>query len=280
MGEAGDRLTRGLTTVRGAASELLLRSAVVVAGLLVWQLVTMAIESAFFPTPLEIFGRVIETWFSGSPGTLFLTEEVGRNVAPSLMRLLSGWLLAVALGVGLGLAIGRIDWLAAMLGPIVQFTRAIPPPALVPLFLVLLGIGDGMKVGLIAVGVLPPILLNTIDGVRSVDSLQLDTGRVFGIDRRRRLARIVIPSAMPQIFAGLRVSLAIAVILMVISELVASTDGIGFGLLQAQRGFRIPDMWAHIMLLSILGLALNSGLTQVERRALRWHCGARRRSEV
>jgi ABC-type nitrate/sulfonate/bicarbonate transport system permease component len=196
------------------------------------------------------------------------------------MRLLSGWLLAVALGVGLGLAIGRIDWLAAMLGPIVQFTRAIPPPALVPLFLVLLGIGDGMKVGLIAVGVLPPILLNTIDGVRSVDSLQLDTGRVFGIDRRRRLARIVIPSAMPQIFAGLRVSLAIAVILMVISELVASTDGIGFGLLQAQRGFRIPDMWAHIMLLSILGLALNSGLTQVERRALRWHCGARRRSEV
>lgn len=277
---ADDKLTRLLTGVRAAASELVLRSAVLVGALVAWQVVTVAMDSTFFPTPLEIFAQVIDTWFSGPVTSLFLTDAVGANVVPSVVRLLVGWMLAIVLGVGLGLAIGRVGWLAAMLDPIVQFVRAIPPPALLPLFLVLLGIGDAMKVGLIAVGVFPPILLNTIDGVRSVEPLQLDTGRAYGIDRRRRLTRIVVPSALPKIFAGLRVSLAIAVILMVISELVASTDGIGFELLQAQRSFRITEMWAHIVLLSILGLLLNSGLTLVERRVLRWHRGARQRSEM
>lgn len=278
-GPAEGGLTRFGRRVTGAAGELLLRSTVLAGVLAAWQLATMAVDSLFFPTPLEIFGQVYETWLSGPVSTLFLTDAVAENVAPSLTRLLLGWVLAGVLGIGLGLAIGRIGWLAAVLDPIVQFVRAIPPPALLPLFLVLLGIGDAMKVGLIAVGVFPPILLNTIDGVRSVEPLHLETGRVYGVDRRRRLTHIILPAAMPKIFAGLRISLALAVILMVISELVASTDGIGFELLQAQRSFRITDMWAHIVLLSVLGLLLNGALTLVERRALRWHRGARGRSE-
>jgi ABC-type nitrate/sulfonate/bicarbonate transport system permease component len=154
--------------------------------------------------------------------------------------------------------------------------RAIPPPALIPLFIVLLGIGDSMKVAMILFGVIWPILLNTVDGVRSVDALHLDTARIFGVSRRDVLFRVVLPSAGPKIFAGLRVSLSIAVILMVISEMVATLNGIGFTLVQAQRNFRMLDVWAGILMLGLIGYVLNTFLSLIERRVLRWQRGAMR----
>jgi ABC-type nitrate/sulfonate/bicarbonate transport system permease component len=146
---------------------------------------------------------------------------------------------------------------------------------LVPLFIVLLGIGDGMKVALIGFGAVWPILLNTADGVSSVDPLQRDTGRVFRIGARSELWRIILPAAGPSIFAGLRISLSIAVILMVISEMVATINGVGFALVQAQRSFRTLDLWAAILVLGVIGYALNTLLGAVESRVLAWHRGAR-----
>ena len=147
---------------------------------------------------------------------------------------------------------------------------------MLPLFIVLLGIGDLMKAAMIMFGVVWPILLNTADGVGSVEPLLRETGRIYRIGFRDELTRIILPSAAPKIFAGLRVSLSIAVILMVISEMVATVNGVGFELVQAQRSFRSLDVWATIVLLGMLGYVLNAILGLAEGYVLRWHRGAMR----
>ena len=258
----------------GVASAVALRLAVLAGFLVVWQLVTTASGSIFFPTPVRIVERLWQTAFGGQ-GTPILD-----NLVPSLARLLAGWAIGSLAGVAVGLAVGASERLGDYVDPLIHFGRAIPPPALLPLFLVLLGLGDAMKVAMIAFGIVWPVLLNTIDGVRSVDGQYLDTGRVYGATGADRLLRIMLPAAAPKIFAGLRISLSIAVILMVISEMVAATNGVGFLLIQAQRTFRMLDMWAWILLLGILGYLLNTALLAVEGRVLRWHQGARRGADT
>ena len=156
-----------------------------------------------------------------------------------------------------------------------EFLRAIPPPALLPFAILVIGVGNSMKVFIIAFVCIWPILLNTIAGVTGVDPTLLETTRVYGISRRDRLWRVMLPAASPQIFAGMRTSLSLALILMVISEMVASTNGIGYFVLQSQRTFAIPEMWSGILLLGILGYTLNGAFVLIERRVLRWHRGAR-----
>jgi ABC-type nitrate/sulfonate/bicarbonate transport system permease component len=163
-----------------------------------------------------------------------------------------------------------------LLDPVLQFLRAVPPPTLVPFFIVVFQIGTTMQIVTIAFGVVWPVLLNTADGVRAVDPLQLDTARVFGVSRPRRLLLIILPAAAPKIFAGLRVALSFALILMVLSEIVGSTTGIGAELLDAQRAFELPTMWAGIVMLGVLGLLFNGAFMLLERRLLAWHTGAQR----
>ena len=241
----------------------------------VWEIAARLSGSLFFPPLSRIIERFVELWLSGPPSSLFLTDAVGENIAPSLVRMLSGWSIAVVVGVLLGVAIGRSRVLGDYVEPIVHFVRAIPPPALIPIFLILFGFGTGMRVSLIAFAVMWPVLLNTIDGVRSVETLHLDTGKVFELDRRKVFFGIVLPSAAPKIFAGMRVSLSVAIIIMVISEMVGLPGGIGNIILGAQRTYRMVDMWAGILLLGILGYVLNAVLAMVETRVTSWHRGAR-----
>jgi ABC-type nitrate/sulfonate/bicarbonate transport system permease component len=159
--------------------------------------------------------------------------------------------------------------------PIVEFLRAIPPPALIPFAIVVIGVGDGMKIFLIAFVCVWFVLLNAIAGVSGIEPTMLDTCRVFRVRGVDRLRRLIIPAASPQIFAGMRTALSMALILMVISEMVASTDGIGFFVLQSQRAFSIPEMWSGIILLGLLGYILNLVFLAVERRVLAWHRGLR-----
>jgi ABC-type nitrate/sulfonate/bicarbonate transport system permease component len=257
--------------VRTLVGAVALRLSVLVGLAVIWQVAGTIWGSPFFPTFAETADRLWEAWLSEP-------RMLTGQLLPSVVRLLAGWLLAVVVGVSVGTLIGTVAWMRDSVDPIVQFLRAIPPPALIPLFIVLLGIGDSMKVGMIAFGVVWPILLNTVDGVRSVDQLHLDTARVFGLGRRDTLLRVVLPSAGPKIFAGFRISLSIAVILMVISEMVATINGVGFTIVQAQRTFRMLDVWAGILLLGVMGYALNAALGLLERRVLRWQQGAYRLS--
>lgn len=259
-----------------------LRSAVIRFGLGIflvglWQYFATQAESVFFPPPSEIAKRAVELWLSGPPSRLFLGDGVFDDILPSLWRLLAGWTLAVVVGITLGALIGRSRRLSELLDPSLQFLRAIPGPALVPVFILLLGTESMMRIVLIAFGSVWPVLLNTVEGTRTVDPLQLDTASAFRLPRRARLWRVILPAAMPKIFAGIRVSLSLAVILMVVSELVASTNGIGYRILNSQIMFLLTDMWCGIVLLAIIGYLLNAILVKVESRALGWHRGARGR---
>jgi ABC-type nitrate/sulfonate/bicarbonate transport system permease component len=239
----------------------------------VWELAARAAATMYTPPPTVILGRMYDMWFSGP---FLLTDEAVDNFVPSLIRLVGSWSAAVVLGIGIGVAIGRIGRLADYVGPLVEFARAVPPPAALPVFLVLFTMGTEVQVATIIFGIIWPILLNSIDGARNVDRLQIETATVFGVPAFLRLFRIILPSASPKIFAGLRLSVSLALILMVISELKGSTDGIGYLMDLASNNADIPAIWAGVVVLGVLGYVLNSLFLMVERRMLTWHRGARR----
>jgi ABC-type nitrate/sulfonate/bicarbonate transport system permease component len=245
--------------------------------IILWQVLAVRAGSIFFPSPYNILVRSAELWLSGPASHLFLSDNVFRDIVPSLSRLLVGWCAAVVIGVPLGLLIGLSRRTSDVLDLPLQFLRSIPGPALVPVFIILFVTESAMRIILIAFGSVWPVVLNTIEGIETVDPIQLDTARVFGLPGMARLMRIILPAASPKIFAGMRVSLALAVILMVVSELVASTNGIGYRIQNAQIMFILTDMWCGIALLALLGYTLNWLFLKLENWLLAWHRGARAR---
>ena len=223
-------------------------------------------DSFYFPPLPEIATTFADTW---------LFERVPVDLLPSVSRLAAGYVLAVVVGVVAGMALGLSRPARLASEPVVEFLRALPAPALIPFALLLFGTGTTSKVFIIALGAVWPILLNTIDGVRGLESQQLDMARSYRIPPRETLLHIILPAASPRIFAGMRTSLSIAIILMVISEMVASDNGLGYFILQSQRGFEIPEMWTGIVVIGVLGYVLNWLFLRVEARVLFWHRGAR-----
>ncbi len=265
-------MTRELIARTGAGLQ---RAWLVVALLAVWQLAAGAADSFYVPPVADVLERFAQVWLSGDPKRLLVSEQFVDQALPSLARLAAGWSIAALVGIGLGLVLGRCARAAAFFDPLVRFGIAVPPPALLPFAIVLIGIGSTMSIFLIAFGTVWPILLNTIDGARRVDPLVQQTSRALHLSRRRFVTSVLLPAASPQIMAGVRVSLATGLILMIISELYAATNGIGFAIVQAQRSFVVLDMWAGIVLLALLGLVINIIYLQIERRVLHWHRGAR-----
>lgn len=261
----------------GVLTSVVHRWVVLVAAIVVWELGTRAAASTFFPPPSQILSRMYHLWFSGPVTHLFLTSSATHNVLPSLGRMATGLVASIVVGIGFGLLLGRSERMFAYLDPAFQFARVIPPPTLVPVFIVLFDLGFQMQVASIVFSAIWPILLNTADGAHSVDQLQMATAKVFRLSAADRLFKIILPSTMPKIFAGLRLSLSLALILMVFSELMpGTTNGIGFEMTNAQSESDLPTVWSAIVLLGILGYILNSILLVVERRALTWHRAARR----
>ena len=231
-----------------------------------WALWSAQAESFYFPPLTDILVSFEETW---------VFERVGSDVLPSRGRLAAGYSIAVVVAIAVGLVLGLSTTARRAASPIVEFLRAIPPPALLPFAIVVIGVGNSMKVFIIAFVCIWPVLLNTIDGIGGIDPTLKDTTRVYGVRGVDRLRLVIMPAAAPQIFAGMRTSLSLALILMVISEMVASTNGIGFFVLQSQRTFAIQEMWSGILLLGLLGYILNVLFVLAERRVLAWHRGAR-----
>jgi ABC-type nitrate/sulfonate/bicarbonate transport system permease component len=259
--------------VTRVALDLIVRWGALVVAVVVWHQMAQSSTSGYFPVPTDILDATRTLWFSDNPP--FVTDLFTENVVSSLQRLLGGWALAVVIGIAGGVLIGSSELAADMARPVLDFMRSIPSPAVLPVFLVLLGIGDNMRVSLIAFVSLWPVLLNTVEGVRSVDRVKLDTGRIFGLGLVARLRHIVLPAASPKILAGMRVALSLGLNLMVISELVAANNGIGHFVDESQDYFRIVDMWSGIIVIVILGILLNLSFMAVEKRLLRWHAGER-----
>jgi ABC-type nitrate/sulfonate/bicarbonate transport system permease component len=160
--------------------------------------------------------------------------------------------------------------------PHIEYWRAMPPPALLPISIILVhSIANRQKIAFIAFFCIFPVLLNTIDGVRGIDPTLLDTARSYGLGWFERIRRIILPAALPQIVAGIRNSLALAVIMMVLSEYFSSTSGVGYVLLISKNTFQLAPMWAAIVLIGVLGYMLNLLFLLAERGALAWHRGWR-----
>ncbi|MDX3134218.1 ABC transporter permease subunit [Streptomyces europaeiscabiei] len=232
----------------------------------VWWLASDDSTDVFWPPLRTILTTFPDVWTA---------ERLRADVLPSLLRLSAGYALAALAGIALGTVVGSYRRVRAVCEPVLEFLRAVPPPVLVPVIMLFAGIGDTMKIVVIASGCVWPVLLNTVEGVRAVDSVMSETARSYGITGVARLRNVVLRSASPQIFAGLRQALSIGIILMVISEMTASSNGLGHTIVQFQRGFAIPDMWTGILVLGLLGFLLSVVFRLVERRVLGWYHGLR-----
>ncbi|MGJ7531436.1 ABC transporter permease [Variovorax sp. GB1P17] len=206
---------------------------------------------------------------------LWLGPRFFTDVLPSLERLLAGYLLASVGGVALGIPIGTWAPLRRAVEPVLEFFRAVPPVAMIPLLIVSMGFGDAMKITVIVAGAIWPILLNTVEGVKAADNVLDDTCRTYRIRGLGRLRHFVLPSASPQIIVGMRLGLSIGIVLMVISEMFAALDGLGSAIIYFQRSYEIPQMWSGVLMLGLFGFALSVVFRQFERRTLRWYYGMR-----
>jgi NitT/TauT family transport system permease protein len=234
--------------------------------LVLWEIA--AANEIFPPMSFPRISSIISTWWQ-----LVVSGELPGEVLPSLGRMFAGYFIGVAFGVSLGLLMGYIPFFYNLLEPITEVLRPIPSPAYLPIMILFLGIDDEMKIFMIAFATVFPVLLNTYSGVRSVDPIQLQTARTFGVSGRKLVTQVVLPASSPYIFTGMRVSLAVALIVMVISEMVAASSGIGYFILSAERGFKIRDMFAGVLTLAILGYILNRLFLLIENRVLAWHYG-------
>jgi ABC-type nitrate/sulfonate/bicarbonate transport system permease component len=233
-----------------------------------WWILSADSESFFWP-PLSTIVEVFpETWGA---------DPILHDVLPSLARLAAGYLTALLVGVAAGTAIGSSRTLRALTEPALEFLRAVPPPVLIPVIALFAGYtGQTAKVIAIALGCVWPILLNTVEGVRSLDEVLRDTARSYRLGRVATLWHVVLRGSSPLIATGARQALSIGVILMVISELFGANRGLGAAIVQFQRGFAIPQMWTGIVLLGLLGVALSGLFRLVEHRSLAWYRGLRR----
>ncbi len=232
--------------------------------LIIWGIWSSVSPEIFFPSPVVILQAFVDTWI----GPAFVTD-----VLPSLGRLAVAIVLAIVIGVAAGTVIGLVRWLRELLEPTLEFFRSIPPPVLIPVFILLMGISDGMKVAVIVAGAIWPVLLNTIEGVRATDSVMTETARSFALTRAQRIRYLVVPAASPRIMAGVRQTLSIALIMMVISEMFNTSSGLGYRIVYFQRNYLIAEMWSGILLLGLIGILLAAIFGFVERRVLRWYHG-------
>lgn len=240
----------------------------VLAGL--WELVGRRDTSGLFPPLSEVLAETVE---------VIRSEALREDVLPSVARALAGFAVgstvAIAVGVVLGWWRALEPWTTAPL----EFLRAVPVPALVPLAVALYGSTNSMKVGIIALGAFWPVLLNTVDGIRRVDAGYVESARVYTSGSSLAiLRRVVLPAATPQITTGLRIGLAISLIVMVVSEMFGSSSGLGYLILQSQRLYALTSMYAGVVILAVIGLLLTALFSAVEKRALVWFDGMKGRT--
>ena len=206
-------------------------------------------------------------------GQLLLSGAIAKHLGVSLIRFSAGYLLAAAIAVSLGIVLGYFHWLHGWFEMLIEFLRPMPSVAIIPVAVLMLGIGDSMIVAVTVYASMWPILINTIDGVRHIESTLVDTGRSFGLGRGRILWQIILPGASPYIVTGLRIGLSIALILVTTAEMIVGSNGLGFFILDEERSMNSANMYAGIIVVAVLGYALNRGFLTVEAKAMKWHHG-------
>lgn len=222
---------------------------------------TNVVPSPFLP-PLQ---NVIQAFFQ-----FWLGEGFVEHVIPSLRNTAIGFVIALLLGIGVGTLLATLPVFDVLLNPVITFFRSLPPLILLPVVFVFTGNTDLGRIGLIVYGALWPILLNTIDGIRAIAPEVLQTARSYRVTRGNTLMRVILPGAYPQISVGIRLSLTIALVLMVASEFYGALQGIGAMIFEAKNFFRTAEMWSGVLLLGIIGYLISVLYQLLENRLLRW----------
>lgn len=227
-----------------------------------WWWASAGSKSFYFPPLSEILWALWTDLVSG-PLLGFLATSLGNLAA--------GLVIAGVLGVAFGLVIGELEGVRRVASPTLNFFRAVPPASIVPIVIIALGVGAAPKIFVIALGCFWPILLNTIDGVRGTSPSVRETARAYRIPQHLVIFRVALPAAMPQIMAGLRIALAVGLVLMVISEFFGADSGVGFYITEASTRFATRQAWAGTILVGLLGYVLSAAFLLVERRVLAWY---------
>lgn len=222
------------------------------------------ISTLLFPTPLTILRAFADLTASG---------ELAEHLGISATRAAAGFALGGGLGLALGLIVGLFRATEKAVDPSVQMIRMVPSLALVPLFVLWFGIGEESKILLIAKGAFFPLYINAFLGVRSVDRKLFDVTRVLGMGRLSQIRRLVLPAALPHILLGVRLSLGVAWLGLVVAELMASTSGIGYLMSDARQFGQTPVVFVGILVFAAAGKLADSFVRLLERRWLRWRDG-------
>jgi ABC-type nitrate/sulfonate/bicarbonate transport system permease component len=222
---------------------------------------TGRIRRALFPPP-SVIGTTL--W------DLLASGDFLQPLGTTMMLFALGYVLAVISGVVLGLLMGSSRTVAYLLDPLIESIRPMPKAALLPVLMLFLGLGATMKVTSIVLASFFPVLINTIQGVRGTDPVLIATGRTFGLGRTAITLKIVLPAATPYILAGMRVALGLALLMTILAEMLAGTGGLGYLVLENQRSFRIRQMYGWIVIIAVVGLAINAAMVIAEHKLVPW----------
>ena len=238
-------------------------SVAVMGTLALWELLCRggAINPALLPAPSVV------------AETLVGLVRAGGFAAPlwhTLALMFSGYVIACVLGIGMGIAMGRSDRVYGLFEPLVELLRPIPKPALIPPLFLFLGLGVKTMLVIVVLASFFPVLINTKQGVRGVDATFVNTARTFRLSRASVVLKIILPAALPMIMTGMRVSLGLALTLVIVAEMLVGENGIGYLILDMQRSFQIRQMYAWLVVLAAIGLGLNTIFEWIEGRALPW----------
>ncbi|GAA3867728.1 ABC transporter permease [Saccharothrix violaceirubra] len=247
----------------GLLAKVVRKTVAVVVLLVVWEVAPRLglVDATFLPP----FSEVAVAWWE-----LLLNGQLASNTEASLVRSLSGFGLAVGTAVPLGLLIGWYRPLADLLTPLLELFRNTAALALLPVFVLLLGIGETSKIAIVFYACAWPVLLNTISAVRDVDPTLLRLARSLNLPPHRLFQKVILPASVPTVFTGIRLAGAVSILVLVAAEMVGAKAGLGFLVNSAQFNFAVPQMYAGIVTISVIGLLFNLLLVSLERRFTSW----------
>jgi NitT/TauT family transport system permease protein len=202
-----------------------------------------------------------------------ISGELVQDAMATLYRVVVGFVVGAGLALPLGLAMGATPRVHDLFNPLVQVLRPIPPIAYIPLAILWFGLGNAPAVFLISIGAFFPVLMNTIAGVRNVDGIYLRAARNLGVGRLTLFTRIILPAATPYILAGVRIGIGTAFIVVIVSEMIAVNDGLGFRILEAREFMWSDKIIAGMLTIGFIGLAIDTGVSRLNNHLLRWHRG-------
>ncbi|MEV4152808.1 ABC transporter permease [Nocardia salmonicida] len=219
------------------------------------------VDEVFLPP----FSTVVQAFFE-----LAGNGQLAEHTSASLTRSVTGFSFALVIAVPVGIAIAWYKPVSDFLNPVLELFRNTAALALLPVFVLILGIGETSKIALIGYATFFPILLNTITGVRTVDPLLVKSAVSLGFSPLRLFQKVILPAAIPSIFTGIRMAAAGSILVLIAAEMIGARAGLGYLITAAQQNFQIPQMYAGIVAISLIGLGFNFALVALERRLSRW----------